>query len=94
MSSLPKNPLQGCGGNRHSDRYHYARFLSRFTKNRTAEHADAVTQLAMELFGGIGFLDDFGIARLHRESLVTLIWEGASNIQALDYAGSDIRPGH
>ena len=68
----------------YSDRYHYARFLSHLTKNRTAEHAAAATQLAMELFGGIGFLEDFGMARLHREALVTLIWEGTSNIQALD----------
>ena len=68
----------------YSDRYHYARFLSHLTKNRTAEHGAAATQLAMELFGGLGFLDDFGIARLHREALVTLIWEGTSNIQALD----------
>src|SRR5574341_954287 len=45
----------------YSDRYHYARFLSHLTKNRTAEHGAAATQLAMELFGGLGFLDDFGI---------------------------------
>ncbi len=38
----------------------------------------------MELFGGLGFLEDFAISRLHRESLVTAIWEGGSNIQALD----------
>jgi acyl-CoA dehydrogenase len=68
----------------YSDRYHYARFLSHLTKNRTAEHGAAATQLAMEIFGGLGFLDDFGIARLHRAALVTLIWEGTSNIQALD----------
>lgn len=64
--------------------YHYARFLSHIAKNRTAEHATHSTQLAMELFGGIGFLEDFAISRLHRESLVTAIWEGGSNIQALD----------
>ncbi|HEX7976698.1 MAG TPA: acyl-CoA dehydrogenase family protein [Anaerolineales bacterium] len=64
--------------------YHYARFLSHLAKNRTADHATAATQLAMELFGGLGFLEDFAVSRLHRESLVTVIWEGASNIQALD----------
>ena len=68
----------------YSDRYHYARFLSHLAKNRTAQHGAAATQLAMEVFGGLGFLDDFGIARLQREALVTLIWEGTSNIQALD----------
>ena len=64
--------------------YHYARFLSHLTKNRTAEHATHLTQLAMELFGGVGFMEDYAISRLHRESLVTAIWEGSSNIQALD----------
>jgi hypothetical protein len=64
--------------------YHYTRFLSHLAKNRTADHAAAVTQLAMELFGGLGFLEDFAVSRLHREALVTAIWEGASNIQALD----------
>jgi uncharacterized membrane-anchored protein YjiN (DUF445 family) len=68
----------------YSSAYHYARFLSHLSKNRTADHAAAVTQLAMELFGGLGFLEDFAVSRLHREALVTAIWEGTSNIQALD----------
>ena len=36
------------------------------------------------VFGGLGFLDESPLARLHREALVTAIWEGTSNIQALD----------
>jgi acyl-CoA dehydrogenase len=64
--------------------YHYARFLSHLAKNRTAEHSTYLTQLAMEIFGGVGFMEDYAIARLHREALVTAIWEGSSNIQALD----------
>jgi alkylation response protein AidB-like acyl-CoA dehydrogenase len=64
--------------------YHYARFLSHLAKNRTADHAAHCTQLAMELFGGVGFMEDFAVSRLHREALVTAIWEGTSNIQALD----------
>lgn len=64
--------------------YHYARFLSHLAKNRTAEHATYLTQLAMELFGGLGFMEDYAVSRLHREALVTVIWEGTSNIQALD----------
>lgn len=64
--------------------YHYARFFSHLLKNRTAEHAAYVTQLAMEIFGGLGFMDETPLPRLHREALVTAIWEGTSNIQALD----------
>ncbi len=64
--------------------YHYARFLSHLAKNRSASHAINVTRLAMEIFGGLGFLEELPVSRLHRESLVTAIWEGSSNIQALD----------
>lgn len=68
----------------YTPRYHYARFLSHLAKNRTAEHSAEATRLAMELFGGLGFLEEYAVARLYREALVTAIWEGASNIQALD----------
>lgn len=68
----------------YSSDYHYARFLSHLAKNRTADHAAKVTSLAMEIFGGLGFLEEFAVARLHREALITPIWEGTSNIQALD----------
>ena len=64
----------------YSAAYHYARFFSHLAKNRTADHAIRVTLLAMELFGGLGFLEDYAVARLHREALVTPIWEGTSNI--------------
>jgi hypothetical protein len=68
----------------YSAAYHYARFFSHLAKNRTADHATRVTLLVMELFGGLGFLEDYAVARWHREALVTPIWEGTSNIQALD----------
>ncbi len=68
----------------YSEGYHYARFLSHLAKNRTADHAAEITRLAMELFGGLGFLEEYAVARWHREALITPIWEGPSNVQALD----------
>ncbi|WP_114312063.1 acyl-CoA dehydrogenase family protein [Thermus caldifontis] len=68
----------------YSQDYHLARLLSHLAKGRTAEHANAITALAMELFGGLGFLEEYGVARWHREALITPIWEGPANIQALD----------
>ncbi len=65
--------------------YHHARFLTHLAKNRTANHAAAMTALGMELFGGLGFLEEYAVARWHREALITPIWEGPSNIQALDF---------
>lgn len=69
----------------YSSAYHYARFLIHLAKNRTADHASAMTALGMELFGGLGFLEEYAVARWHREALITPIWEGPSNIQALDF---------
>ncbi|MGH8162205.1 MAG: acyl-CoA dehydrogenase family protein [Gammaproteobacteria bacterium] len=68
----------------YSEKYHAARFWSHLAKARTAEHAAAVTQMAMELFGGLGFLGEYAVERWHREALITPIWEGPANIQALD----------
>ncbi|MGH8161064.1 MAG: acyl-CoA dehydrogenase family protein, partial [Gammaproteobacteria bacterium] len=68
----------------YSKKYHAARFWSHLAKVRTADHAAAVTQMAMELFGGIGFLGEYAVERWHREALITPIWEGPANIQALD----------
>ncbi|MDN5864375.1 MAG: acyl-CoA dehydrogenase family protein [Gammaproteobacteria bacterium] len=64
--------------------YHAARFWSHLAKVRTADHAAAVTQMAMELFGGLGFLGEYAVERWHREALITPIWEGPANIQSLD----------
>jgi acyl-CoA dehydrogenase len=68
----------------YSDVYNYARLLTHIAKNLTAETASFVTSIAMELHGGRGFLREYPIERLHREALITPIWEGTSNIQALD----------
>ncbi len=68
----------------YTDAYHYARLLTHITKNTTAEMSAYTTKMAMELLGGLGFLNEYPVERLHREALITPIWEGPSNIQALD----------
>jgi acyl-CoA dehydrogenase len=47
----------------------------------------------MEAFGGIGFLTEFPVERWHREALITPIWEGTSNIQALDMLEAMVKKG-
>ena len=68
----------------YSTRYHYARLLTHVAKNVTADMGAETTRTAMELLGGLGFLEEFPAERWHREALVLPIWEGPSNIQALD----------
>ena len=78
--------FQASSGDRppYTRQYHYARLMTHIAKNITADAAARVTRLAMELFGGVGFLSEYAIERWHREALITPIWEGTSNIQALD----------
>ena len=68
----------------YSREYHFARTISHMAKNLASWSSDYVTRYAMELFGGKGFLHEFPIEKFHRDSIVTSIWEGTSNIQALD----------
>ncbi|MCL4322924.1 MAG: acyl-CoA dehydrogenase family protein [Candidatus Thermoplasmatota archaeon] len=68
----------------YNDSYHYARFITHLSKNIAAWSSVHVTQYSMEIFGGIGFFEEFPIAKFHRDALVTSIWEGTSNIQALE----------
>lgn len=48
------------------------------------KRAGAVVGEALECLGGNGYVEDSGMPRLLRESPLNAIWEGASNIQALD----------
>src|SRR5690606_25524507 len=39
---------------------------------------------AMEVLGGNGYVEDFSLARIFRETPVNSIWEGSGNIMCLD----------
>ncbi|SMD30885.1 acyl-CoA dehydrogenase family protein [Picrophilus oshimae] len=67
------------------DDYHMARAFTHMAKNISSWASDHVTRYAMEIFGGKGFLYDFPVEKFHRDSIVTSLWEGTSNIQALDF---------
>ncbi len=68
----------------YSEEYQLARLITHIAKNRTAEQALAITQWAIEVYGGIGVTTDFLIERWHRETQVAIIWEGTSHIHALE----------
>lgn len=48
------------------------------------KRAPGVVSEALECLGGNGYVEESGMPRLFRESPLNAIWEGASNIQALD----------
>lgn len=60
------------------------RLLTPVTKLFTARRAVAVTSEAIEAFGGAGYVEDTGLPVLLRDVQVLPIWEGTTNVLALD----------
>src|SRR5438477_12308852 len=60
------------------------RILTPTLKFRATRDARKVCGDALEMRGGIGYVEEFASARVLRDSYLGSIWEGTSNIVALD----------
>lgn len=60
------------------------RLLTPLIKFRTCRDNIVVATGAMEVRGGNGYIEDFVNARLVRDAHIGVLWEGTSNINALD----------
>jgi alkylation response protein AidB-like acyl-CoA dehydrogenase len=73
--------------------YALLRILTPLIKFRACRDARRVTGDAMEVRGGCGYIEEFPDARLVRDSHLGSIWEGTSNIVALDVMRAGRREG-
>ncbi|MFW0793324.1 acyl-CoA dehydrogenase family protein [Gordonia sp. CPCC 205515] len=60
------------------------RILTPMAKHYVCKRARAVTGEAMEIRGGNGYIEEWGFAKLVRDAHLGSIWEGSSNVIALD----------
>lgn len=60
------------------------RILTPLVKLTTAKQAVSTTSEMLEAFGGAGYVEDTGLPALHRDAQVLPIWEGTTNVLALD----------
>ncbi|HEU0015754.1 MAG TPA: acyl-CoA dehydrogenase family protein [Longimicrobium sp.] len=60
------------------------RVLTPIAKLTTARQSVAVASEVVEAFGGAGYVEDTGIPLLLRDAQVLTIWEGTTNVLALD----------
>lgn len=67
------------------------RLLTPLLKLRTCRDNITVATGAMEVRGGNGYIEDFVNARLVRDAHIGVLWEGTSNINALDAIGRAVR---
>ncbi|KAF9923721.1 hypothetical protein FBU30_006224 [Linnemannia zychae] len=60
------------------------RLLTPILKAWSAKNGFAMSQEAMECFGGQGYMEETGLGRAMRDILVNTIWEGTTNVLSLD----------
>ncbi len=68
----------------YSERYHLFRLVAHLAKYWTAEFAVQTAKWAMEVYGGLGTLQEYRVERWLREAMILAIWEGTSHRQMLD----------
>ncbi len=69
------------------------RILTPLSKYYIPKRGEYVTLEALEMRGGNGYIEDWVNPRLVRDAIVNVVWEGSSNIIALDVARAIAREG-
>jgi alkylation response protein AidB-like acyl-CoA dehydrogenase len=57
------------------------RLLTPLAKFLATENSVEITRLAIQVHGGIGFMAESEVAKLHQDAIITTIYEGTSEIQ-------------
>ena len=70
------------------------RILTPLLKFRTARDNIRVATGAMEMRGGTGYIEEWVNPRLVRDAHIGVLWEGTSNINALDVIGRAVAKDH
>ncbi|WP_054284478.1 acyl-CoA dehydrogenase [Gulbenkiania mobilis] len=62
-------------------------FLIPIVKGWNTEQANEITSMAVQVHGGMGYVEETGVAQYYRDARITAIYEGTTGIQALDLIG-------
>jgi hypothetical protein len=65
-------------------------FLTPIVKALLTENANECTSLALQVYGGHGYIAEQGMEQYARDARITTIYEGTTGIQALDLLGRKI----
>jgi hypothetical protein len=64
-----------------------ADLLTPLSKAWCTDVANELTSTAIQIFGGMGFVEETGVAQYYRDIRVAAIYEGTNGIQAIDLVG-------
>lgn len=62
-------------------------YLTPIAKGWATEISQEVTSLAVQVHGGMGFIEETGVAQYQRDARIITIYEGTTGIQAMDLTG-------
>ncbi len=62
-------------------------FMIPIVKGFNTENGTTLTNLGMQVFGGMGYIEETGAAQYVRDVRITAIYEGTNGVQALDLIG-------
>jgi acyl-CoA dehydrogenase len=65
----------------------FVEFMIPIVKGWCTETAIEVCSTALQVFGGMGYIEETGIAQQYRDVRISAIYEGTTGIQALDLVG-------
>jgi acyl-CoA dehydrogenase len=65
----------------------FAEFMIPIVKGWCTETATELCSTAVQVFGGMGYIEETGIAQQYRDVKIASIYEGTTGIQALDLVG-------
>jgi hypothetical protein len=65
----------------------YADLLTPIAKAWCTDMGIEVTSLAIQIYGGMGYIEESGVPQHFRDARITTIYEGTNGIQALDLVG-------
>ena len=61
--------------------------LTPISKAFGTDLGNELTSLAMQVFGGMGYIEETGVAQYYRDVRIAAIYEGTNGIQAMDFVG-------
>ncbi|QGM47515.1 acyl-CoA dehydrogenase [Methylocystis heyeri] len=70
-----------------------AALLTPVAKGFSTDIANETASLGVQIFGGMGFIEETGAAQLMRDARILPIYEGTNGIQAIDLVGRKLRLG-
>ena len=70
-----------------------AAFLTPIAKAFGTDTGAEVASLGIQVHGGMGYIEETGVAQIYRDARITAIYEGTNGIQAMDLVGRKLADG-